>query len=195
MNIHRLLILIGMLLLPLSHFSLAGDNVPHEINGFRLGASIDEYDFISYHSYLREVIIDDIGGFRKGEISYGACRPPRRNSQDKNEVQGFKPQILLMSCSTRYKEKFGKPDEFTGDAFGIVLSWKWHFTDKDNNYITLTLQHNQKNIDENIGNMVKLTMPDRIDAERECFINQCQVDKKTCPASMMSESWENMIPR
>ena len=89
----------------------------------------------------------------------------------------------------------GKPDEFTGDAFGIVLEWKWRFTDQDGNYITLSLQHNLKNIDENIGNMVKLTMPDRINAERECFLKQCQTEKKACPAAMMDESWENLIPR
>jgi len=194
MNIHRILILIGMLLLPPTHFSLAGDNVPHEINGIRLGASIDEYEFMSYHNYLRDVIINDIGGFRKGEISYGTCDRPgeivRIKMKYKDSSRKFYNELL-----TRYKEKFGKPDEFTGDAFGIVLEWKWRFTDKDNNYITLSLQHNQKNIDENIGNMVKLTMPDRITAEQECFVKQCQVDKKACPAGMMSESWENLLPR
>lgn len=194
MTFHRILILSGMLLLLPAHFAPAGDTVPQEINGIRLGASIDEYEFLTYNNYVKEVIINDIGGFRRGEISYGTCDRPgeiiRIKMKYKDSSRKFYNELL-----TRYRQKFGKPDEFTGDAFGIVLEWKWRFTDKDGRYITLSLQHNQKNIDENIGNMVKLTMPDRIVAERECFLKQCQVDQKACPAAMMEESWENMIPR
>jgi hypothetical protein len=194
MTLHRILILSGMLLLLPAHFAPAGDTVPQEINGIRLGASIDEYEFLTYNNYVKEVIINDIGGFRRGEISYGTCDRPgeiiRIKMKYKDSSRKFYNELL-----TRYRQKFGKPDEFTGDAFGIVLEWKWRFTDKDGRYITLSLQHNQKNIDENIGNMVKLTMPDRIVAERECFLKQCQVEKKACPAAMMEESWENMIPR
>ncbi|MDH3327992.1 MAG: hypothetical protein OEM01_02040 [Desulfobulbaceae bacterium] len=194
MNLHRIILLLGTVFLLAAHISLADDNVPHEINGFRLGATIDEYEFISYRNYLKEVIIEDIGGFRKGEISYGVCDRPgeivRIKMKYKDSSRKFYNQLL-----TRYKEKFGKPDEFTGDAFGIVLEWKWRFTDKNNNFIILSLQHNLKNIDENIGNMAKLSMPDRIKAERECFNKQCETKKQECPISMQSADWENMIPR
>lgn len=193
MTYYRILALFGLFLLT-SHPGEAADNVPREINGIRLGASIEAYEFLTYNNYLMEVIINDIGGFRRGEISYGTCDRPgeivRIKMKYKDSSRKFYNELL-----SRYRKKFGKPDEFTGDAFGIVLEWKWRFTDSDGNYITLSLQHNLKNIDENIGNMVKLTMPDRIVAERECFLKQCQVDKKTCPAPMMDESWENMIPR
>lgn len=194
MTLHRILILSGMLLLLPAHFAPAGDTVPQEINGIRLGASIDEYEFLTYNNYVKEVIINDIGGFRRGEISYGTCDRPGEIIRIKMKYKDSSRK-LYNELLTRYRQKFGKPDEFTGDAFGIVLEWKWRFTDKDGRYITLSLQHNQKNIDENIGNMVKLTMPDRIIAERECFLKQCQVEKKACPAAMMEESWENMIPR
>lgn len=194
MTLHRIILLLIALLLPVSHISLADDNVPHEINGFRLGASIDEYEFISYSNYLKEVIVEDIGGFRKGEISYGVCERPgeivRIKMKYKDSSRKFYKQLIKL-----YEEKFGKPEEFTGDTFGIVLEWKWRFTDKNNNYITLSLQHNLKDIDENIGNMVKLTMPDRIEAERQCFNKQCDIKKQLCPVSMQSENWENMIPR
>jgi len=172
----------------------AVNNAPHEIGGFRLGASIDEYEFISYRNYLKDVIIDDIGGFRKGEISYGVCDRPgeivRIKMKYKDSSREFYDHLLKL-----YKEKFGKPDEFTGDAFGIVLEWKWRFTDKDDNYITVSLQHNLKNIDENIGNMVKLTMPERIKAERDCFNRQCATNRAQCPVIIQSDDLENMIPR
>jgi len=193
MTVNRLLILLCVILLP-AGAARADEKAPHEINGFRLGASIEEYDFITYRNFLKEVIVEDIGGFRKGEISYGVCDRPgeivRIKMKYKDPSRKFYQRLLAS-----YKEKFGKPSEFTGDAFGIVLSWKWQFTDEKNNNITLTLQHNQKNTDETVGNMVKLTMPDRIQAERECFNKQCELTKVECPVSMQSEDWENLIPR
>ena len=51
-------------------------NVPAEINGFKLGASIKEYEFLRQRNYLQEVMIDNIGGFRRGSISYGSCEHP-----------------------------------------------------------------------------------------------------------------------
>ncbi|MDW7771556.1 MAG: hypothetical protein SCH71_01575 [Desulfobulbaceae bacterium] len=190
----RVLLLLAILLLPAAGSSAADNNVPYEINGFRLGASIDEYDFITSHNYLKEVVIENIGGFRKGEISYGVCERPgeivRIKMKYKDLSRKFYDELLR-----RYRAKFGKPDEFTGDPFGIVLEWKWRFTDEKNNYITVSLQHNLKNIDENIGNMVKLTMPDRIEAERMCFKKLCDMQQMDCPVSMQIENWENMIPR
>ncbi len=169
-------------------------NIPTEINGFKLGASIKEYEFLKHRNYLQEVMIDDIGGFRRGSISYGSCERPgeivRIKLKYKNDSKKFYNQLLK-----RFKKKFGEPEEFTGDAFGIVLSWKWRFTDKDNNYISLILQHNRKNLSETIGNMVKLSMPDRIEAERLCYVKTCEKEKIECPISMMSDDWENLVPR
>ena len=77
----------------------------------------------------------------------------------------------------------------------MVISWKWRFTDKDNNYITLVLQHNLKNVDENIGNQVKLSMPDRMQEERLCFKQACDRGQLDCPLELMDKGWENLIPR
>ena len=191
--LYRITLLICIVLLPAIRNAKAEDTIPHEINGFRLGASIDEYEFLDTSTYLQDVIIEDIGGFRKGEIAYGLCDKPgeivRIKMKYKDPSRKFYDELLK-----RFKEKFGKPDEFTGDAFGIVLEWKWRFHDKDNNYITLSLQHNLKNVDENIGNQVKLTLPERIKAERECFDKKCQENQQVCPVKMQKESWENMIP-
>ena len=52
------------------------DKAPTEVGGFKLGSSIEEYDFISYRNFLKEVVIDQIPGFRKGTISYGVCDRP-----------------------------------------------------------------------------------------------------------------------
>ena len=182
------------LLFPQGIFAADTTTVPLEINGFKLGSSIEEYDFIKHRNYLKEVLIDNIGGFRRGVISYGNCDRPgeiiRIKLKYKDDTYKFYEQLLK-----RFKEKFGKPEEFTGDAFGIVLSWKWHFVDKDNNSISLTLQHNKKNMEETMGNMVKLSMPERIEKERKCFVKNCTEQKMVCPVFMMSDDWDNLIPK
>ncbi len=182
------------LLLPQLTFSADDINVPLEINGFKLGASIEEYEFLKARNYLKDIMIDDIGGFRRGTISFGNCERlgeiVRIKLKYKNDSHKFYKQLLK-----RFKNKFGKPEEFTGDAFGIVLSWKWRFRDKDNNYISLVLQHNKKNLTETMGNMVKLSMPDRIEAERKCFLKICEEEKLVCPVSMTSDDWDNLIPK
>jgi hypothetical protein len=190
----RLILFLVPLLLTPCILRAAEERVPHEISGFRLGASIDQYEFISAYNYLKVMTVEDIGGFRKGEIWYGTCDRPGEVVRIKMKYHDSSREFydrLLKS----FKEKFGDPDEFTGDAFGIVLDWKWRFTDKDGKYITLSLQHNLKNIDENIGNMVKLTMPDRMEAERLCFNRRYERKKPDIPAAMLSREWENMIPR
>jgi hypothetical protein len=172
----------------------ADTKAPLEINGFRLGAPIDDYSFLQTRNYLTEVVVDDIGGFRRGTLSYGTCDRPGEivhiKLKYKDESRKFYKQLLK-----RYKEKFGDPEEFTGDAFGIVLSWKWRFKDENGNYIALVLQHNKKNINETIGNMVKLSMPDRIEEERKCFLKTCESQKTACPVHMLSEEWDNLIPK
>jgi hypothetical protein len=182
------------LLLPQTGMGADDITIPLEINGFKLGASIEEYEFLKQRNYLKEVMVDDIGGFRRGMISFGNCERQgevvKIKLKYKDDTHKFYKKLLK-----RFKKKFGKPEEFTGDAFGIVLSWKWRFRDKDNNYILLTLQHNKKNMEETMGNMVKLSMPDRIEAERKCFLKICETDKIACPINMMNDDWDNLIPR
>jgi len=178
------------------HFSVAAENAPHEISGFRLGSSIDDYEHVSDHNFLKEVVVGATRGFRKGVIFYGVCERPgeivKIKLKYKDASRKFYEQLLQ-----RYIQKFGKADEFTGDAFGIIKAWKWRFKDQDNNRITLMLQNNLKNMDENIGNMVKLSMPDRIEAERQCFNRTIPKHKKMTGAAAKTRNinWNRLLPR
>jgi len=67
------------------------------------------------------------------------------------------------------KERFGEPTEWRGDAFHVVIAWKWSFKDRENNSISLILQHNTKDEEEKKGNTVKLTVWNLIEEERTCF--------------------------
>ncbi len=173
---------------------------PTEVGGFQLGASIDDYEFISYRNFLKEVVIDHIPGFRKGTISYGVCDRP--GEIVKIKLKYMDPsKSFFKSLMKRYKKKFGEPDEFAGDSFGIVKAWKWQFRDSNGNRVNMILQHNLKNPNEVTGNMVKLYLPDQIEAERKCFNTTCSMRNpdafKQAQGKMMwdDSSWQQMIPR
>ena len=88
--------------------------------------------------------------------------------EDKSEQ--FYQQLL-----GKFREQFGEPDAWSGDSFGVMHIWKWQFIDKDKNRVSLALQYNGKNSNETIGNMVRLSYPEKIEEERLCFAELCQM--------------------
>jgi hypothetical protein len=176
----------------------AKNTVPHEVGGFSLGADINDYPEVVTSNFLQETVVTDRYGFRKGIISTGVCKYPdqilkMRMKYDNSSKKFF--QKLLKE----YKKRYGAPHEWKGDSFGIVHIWKWHFTDSDNRKVSLSLQHNLKNINENIGNLVKLSYPELVDEERACFNQMCEEKQKDLDETKLEElkqpNWEYMIPK
>jgi len=171
---------------------------PKEIAGFSLGADITDYSDLEYSNYLKEVVVTDWHGFRKGIISYGICAEPgkivRISMKYEDSSKDFFDKLLK-----EFKNRFGAPSIWGGDAFGILSKWKWVFTDENNLRVNLILQHNLKNHNENIGNMVKLYYPEREKEERLCFIQHCQINKSSEQQEQLTErkklKWEYMVPR
>jgi hypothetical protein len=181
--------------------------VPHQVGGFILGTNIAEYGGkvnmetaipIRYMAYLKEVEIRNMEGFKSGVICYGTCAVPGRIVRIKlkydNSTKEFYDKLLEL-----FKKRFGEPTEWRGDPFRIVIAWKWSFTDKDNNRISLILQHNTKDAEEKIGNSVKMTALDLIEEEYRCFKERYPEDQK---GSLKEEvkpggkvSWDLFIPR
>ncbi len=179
-------------------FQVSALEAPTEIGGFKLGEHITEYSDIEYSNYLKEVVINDWYGFRKGIISYGTCAYPGRivtmRMKYADPTKEFYNELL-----NKFKERFGKPDEWHGDAFGVLYSWKWHFVDASNRRVTLNLQHNLQNDNQNIGNMVKLSYPELVEEEQLCFNRFCEENKsaeqKEKIKERMQPDWDYMIPR
>lgn len=173
-------------------------DVPSEIGGFKLGEDITEHPEIEGANYLREVVVSDWHGFRKGIISYGTCAHPgqivkvRMKYDDSSKP--FYDELLK-----RFKDKYGKPDEWKGDAFGILYIWKWRFVDEQNRRVNLILQHNLHNDDENIGNQVELSYPEWEEEERLCFNKFCEENKSDELRAELEErmkpDWDYLIPR
>ncbi len=169
-----------------------------EVGGFILGSDVTEYPDIEYSNYLKEVVIYDWHGFDKGIISYGICDSPGEIVKIKLKYEDSSKKFFH-TLLKKYKKKFGKPDEWKGDSFGILHIWKWRFTDKNNNRIHLILQHNTKNPNENNGNMVKLYCPDQLIREQQCFTKSCTAHlerkEKEHLKNRKKTDWSYLIPQ
>lgn len=187
------IVLILLFLLP--PLSPAKD-APTEVGGFVLGSDVTDYPDIEYSNFLKEVVIYNWNGFAKGIISYGVCDAPGEIVKIKLKYADSSKQFFK-TLLQKYERKYGKPDEWKGDSFGILHIWKWRFTNAEGDRITLILQHNTKNPNENTGNMVKLYNPDQVIREQNCFNKHCDLNgtahnKNKKPAAI---NWNYLIPQ
>ncbi|MFP4477282.1 MAG: hypothetical protein ACLFOY_17095 [Desulfatibacillaceae bacterium] len=149
---------------------------PHEIGGLRLGDDIENHadllrsgsDLpIRYFESVREMEVKDTPGYKSGTVSYGNCRHEGKILRIKLKYLDSSRQFYEMLLS-RYKKRFGEPDVWRGDAFGLIRAWKWSFTDQKGHDLSLVLQHNTKVDYETMGNSVKLTDRTMWTEEYEC---------------------------
>jgi hypothetical protein len=196
----------GLLLLILCGASSVQADAPHELAGFVLGGRINDFkdrvqmDTVLATRYLesmKEVEAKDIKGFKTGLITYGTCIEPSRIVRIKfkyaDDSKRFFDALL-----ERYKANLGKPDEWRGDPFHIVIAWKWRFTDKDGNRISIILQHNTRDEEEKQGNAVKMTMWNLMLKEDSCF-EQKHPDTEYPPNFTFKDpdsvNWKSLVPR
>jgi hypothetical protein len=193
----RLGLLHVLLLLPLG-VEIEAAEVPHSVGGIALGTSIDSYPDIVRSNFLKEVVITDLNGFRKGVISYGACL--HKNVILKIDMKyEDKSKKFYKKLLKEFKDNFGAPDSWEGDSFGVLYLWKWRFIDKEGNKVTMALQYNGKDSQETIGNIVKLSYPEKIEEERLCFVDMCDRQAEKRNADQKTENlepdWSFLIPQ
>ncbi len=168
-------------------------SAPSSAGGFTLNTKIKDYGVSNHKNYLREDIFTDLEGFRKGFITYGTCNKPGEILRIKLKYQDrsykFYKQLL-----EKYRQSFGENPTFTGDTFGNVKRWKWAFTNDQGQRVTLVLQHNLNDSDESIGNMLKLRLPDLMNAERTCF-NETYSQNSDSIAPEPETDWAKLIPQ
>lgn len=200
MNLLRLFcfqITICSILLSISP-AVASNAIPNQVGGFVLGSDVSEYPEAMNSNYLKEMVVTDWHGFRKGVISYGVCKYPDKIVKIDLKYEDQSKEYFLKLLA-EYKKRFGAPDEWKGDSFGILHIWKWYFIDKDKKNVSLLLQHNLRNPNEAIGNVVKLSYPDLMEEERECFNQMCEEQKseqdKTRLEEIKKPDWQFLVPR
>lgn len=185
-------------LMAMADLASAKDTVPREIAGIALGSRVDAYPDIVRSNYLKEMVVTDWHGFRNGVISYGSCRYQGQILKIDMKYEE-KSKEFYNTLLARYRERFGEPDSWAGDSFGVMLVWKWQFVDGDGNRISLSLQHNSKDTDETLGNMVKLSFPEKLEEERRCFVDMCtkrhQETDEQRREELKKTDWSYLIPR
>jgi hypothetical protein len=177
---------------------------PSQIAGFQLGADISAYKNrvdltsalpIRYAESISEVQIKQTDLLANGLIAYGTCTAPGKVLRIKlkyaDSSREFYDNLLA-----RIQKKYGKPDEWRGDPFHIVIAWKWSFVDKSKNHISLILQHNRQDTDEKIGNSIKLTLIDAVDRERQCYEkSHPEVREPQSEKTAVQLDWDLLVPR
>jgi hypothetical protein len=176
-----------MLLLSVPDIGRAQTQAAHKLAGFVLGGKMADYRDrvqqdttlpIRYFESLREVETVPLKGYKTAVVIYGTCIQPERIVRLKfkyaDSSRAFYEELLA-----HFKELYGDPDEWLGDAFHTVLAWKWSFIDENKNKISLILQHNTQNEEEKEGNAVKLTLWNLMREEARCFENR----SKQAPAN------------
>ncbi len=151
------------------------DKAPHQIAGFVLGEDISKYESnlnrasswpVRYQQYLTEVDLNNVEGYKNGTLTYGTCAHPGTIVRIKLKYAAS-DRRFFEDLLTRYKEKFGDPDEWKGDPFQVIIAWKWSLKDAKNHHISLILQHSMDD-EQKLGNSVKLTDMTLLDGERLC---------------------------
>jgi hypothetical protein len=179
---------------------------PHALAGFVLGGPMsdfkDQVDMNTvlatrYLESLKEVEAKEIKGYKTGLVTYGTCIQPSRivrlRFKYADSSKRFFDELLK-----RYKINMGQPDKWRGDPFHIVIAWKWQFTDKDGNRISIILQHNTRDEEEKQGNSVKMTMWNLVLEEDRCFEKEHPATAKPPHFTFNdpdSVNWLPLIPR
>ena len=155
---------------------VSADKAPRQIAGLVLGEQIAVFvDLVRMETatplrdrkYLREVRTRETDGYRSGTVSFGNCNKPGQILRIKLKYQ-YSDKKFYNELLAQFKKRFGEPDEWRGDPFHVIIAWKWSFTDRDNNKISLTLQHSRDE-DYKWGNSVKLTNTTLVEQERTCY--------------------------
>ena len=179
--------------------------VPHGVGGFVLGEDIKRVERnlvmgsdlpIRHMEFIREMEIKNVDGFKSGLVAYGTCNAPGRIIRIKLKYADASKKMYEQLLK-RFKKRFGEPDEWRGDPFGIVLAWKWSFVDSQNHNISLVLQHNTRDVEEKIGNAVKLTLTGQLLKERECHRKKFPETQKPPKSgdSGKKTNWNMLVPR
>ncbi len=136
-----------------------------------------------------------VGGVRSATVAYANCRQKGKIVRIKlkfdNPSREFFDDLL-----NRYKKNFGKPEEWRGDPFQMVISWKWSFKNDTGRKVGLELTHSQDN-DYKMGNFVKLTLRSLWEEEAACFRSTVDPadEQKSSVTPLDKLDYSQLIPR
>lgn len=194
--------LLFLLLFPLlAPCTLQGEEAPTRIAGFVIGRDVSAFKEhldmstslpVRYLESLKEVEIANTPGFKSGLIAYSTCADPNKVVRIKLKYADAS-EDFFNKLFTHIKSRFGEPDRYRGDSFGMVTSWKWSFTDRRGHALSLIISHNTMDVDEKMGNAIKLTDITALTDEQKCFEKLApQGAEAKMPRKLV---WDDFLPR
>lgn len=152
---------------------------PLNLAGITLGNDISRYDDLLRKetavplrdaAYVTEVNINPVhfAGVRGGSLSYGNCAR-------KGEVLRIKLKFedrsmdLFNDLLDLYKDTYGDPDTWKGDAFHNIIAWEWSFG-QGVDRVTVLLMYS-KIEDLRPGVSIKMTARGRWNEEQSCYMD------------------------
>lgn len=193
----QIILFAALALIMVAASCLAAD-APHQVAVFKLNGSIgDVKDYvimetalpIRYMENIEEVEIKPIQGIKSGLIAYATCTAPGQIARIKLKYKDSSKKFFEKLLK-RIKDKFGEPNQYRGDPFHILISWKWSFVDDKGNRISLTVQHNSLDTEEKMGNAIKLTLTNLIEEDQRCYKTKA-LDKRQ---DLRQQNWKLMTP-
>ena len=185
----------------------AAADFPLHLGGFTLGDNVGNYkDLIQMTTcremsripYLVEGETMPRHGIKSGIITYGVCDKPNKILKISLKLQNSSKKFFN-ALMDKYTDKFGPPGEYKGDPFQTMVAWKWSFTNKNNERISLILQHNKMVEDQKKGTVIKMALTSQIDREKACFMKtRSKAVKPLAPKGKKltkKQMWELFVPR
>lgn len=164
--------------------------IPMSLAGINLGADIATVHHrcklstdipLADERHLNEIQLKPqfVPGVKSGSVAYANCGKKGQIVRIKIKFDNpYRP--FFNDLLNRYQKIFGKPEEWRGDPFQTVVSWKWSFKNEIGQRVSLELTHS-KDEDYKTGNFVKLTLRSLWEEEAACL-------KRTLGPSGVSDS-------
>lgn len=160
-----------------SSAALAGDGLPMTLAGITLGDDIKNYASCcpvappapSPDAPFLDVVTlkpDFVSGVRGGSLEFANCNEVGKVARIKLKFHN-RGQDLFNKLLVKYKDVYGKPDNYKGDAFKNVIAWEWKFVEGDKKVDILLMWSRDKEIRPGVS--IKMTYASLLDKEYDCF--------------------------
>lgn len=178
--------------------------LPSQLMGIALGSPISQYEEALDMAtdvpdrnalYLNEVTLrrNVFPGVRGGSISYGNCAAPGTVVEVQLKLKD-RSQGLFDDLYDRYEARFGKPDEYQGDAFKTIISWKWIF--KQGKEEVQTVLTWSRDPEMRPGTSIKLRQRSLMRAEYDCHRERREKNGNGMPPQKLTpKQLEQLIPK
>lgn len=179
------------------HLALAAD-APLTLAGIRLGDTLDaararlrplDADPECHRCGLAMAFVAPTAGFRSGYVDYGQCANAGRIVRVKMHYRDASLEFFNRILAA-LKKRYGEPNQWRGNAFGTLRTWKWSLTTADGTPVSLILMHYAG--DDGAftqGNSIRIAATDLVRQEERCLADRKNVPDKadTVPSGAAPE--------